>query len=84
MVVYIYIQWGHAVDNAVDNPWVLRSYMVVYIQYGCLSMVVYIYIHLWLSRYISGNAMDNPGLTYGCLHKYPVMLWRVLRSSMVV
>ena len=56
-------------------------------------MVVYIYIqyccgqsldHLWLSTYISSNAVDNPGVIYGCLHIYPVMLWTILRSSMVV
>ena len=56
-------------------------------------MVVYIYIqlccgqswgHLWLSTYISSNAMDNPGVIYGCLHIYSVMLWIILGSSMVL
>ena len=40
-----------------------------------LSMVVYIYI---------SNAVDNPGVIYGCLHIYPVMLWSILGSSNVV
>ena len=56
-------------------------------------MVVYIYIqyscgqswgHQWLSTYISSNAVDNPGVIYGCLNIYLVMLWRILGSSMVV
>ena len=83
-------------SNAVDNPGVIYGCLHIYI---CLdiylvisSMVVYIYIqsccgqswvHLWLSTYISSNAVDNPGVIYGCLHIYPVMLWTILGSSMV-
>ena len=37
-------------------------------------MVIYIHI-------ISSNAVDNPGVIYGCLHIYPVMLWTLLGSS---
>ena len=56
-------------------------------------MVVYIYIqlccgqswgHLWLSTYISSNAMDNLGVIHGCLHIYPIILWTILGSAMVV
>ena len=56
-------------------------------------MVVYIYIklccgqsmgHLWWSIYISSNAVDNPGVIYGCLYTYQLMLWTILGSSMVV
>ena len=56
--------------------------MVVYkyIQYCCGQSLD----HLWLSIYISSNALDNPGVIYGCLHIYLVMLWTILRSSMVV
>ena len=28
--------------------------------------------------------MDNPGVIYGCLHIYPVMLWTILGSSVFV
>ena len=39
---------------------------------------------LRLSTYFSSNAVDNPGVIYGCLHIYAVMLWRIQGSSMVV
>ena len=39
-------------------------------------MFVYIYIY--------SNAVDNPGVIYGCLHIYLVMLWTILGSSVVV
>ena len=92
MVVYIYIQlmlWT-----------ILGSSIVVYIYiqlccgqtWGHLWLSTHIssnvcgqsWGHLWLSTYISSNAMDNPGVIYGCLHIYPVMLWSILGSSMVV
>ena len=91
MFVYIYI------SIAVINPGVIYGCLDIYlvILWTILgsSMVVYIYIqsccgqflgHLWLSTYISSNAVDNPGVIYGCLHIYPVMLWTILGSSMVV
>ena len=84
-------------SSAVDNPGViygcLHIYPVVLWTIQGSSMVVNIYIqyccgqswgHLWLSTYISSNAVDNPGVIYGCLHIYPVMLWTILGSSMVV
>ena len=37
-----------------------------------------------MTTYISSNAVDHPGVIYGCLHIYPVMLWTILGSSMVV
>ena len=80
-----------------DNPGVICGCLHIYpvIPWTILgsSMVVYIYIqlccgqswgHLWLSTYISSNAMDNPGVIYGCLHIYSVMLWIILGSSMVL
>ena len=84
-------------SNAVDNPGViygcLHIYPVMLWTILASSMVVYIYIqyccgqswgYLWLSTYISSNAVDNPGVIYGCLHIYPVMLWTILGSYMVV
>ena len=80
-----------------DNPGVICGCLHIYpvMLWTILgsSMVVYIYIqsccgqswgHLWLSTYISSHAVDNPGVIYGCLHIYPVMLWAILGSSMVV
>ena len=80
-----------------DNPGVIYGCLHIYtlILWEILesSMVVYIYIqkccgqswgHLWLSTYIYSNAVDNPGVICGCLHIYPVMLWTILGSSMVV
>ena len=65
--------------NAVDNPTVnygcLYMYPVMPSTILWSTMVVYIYIqkfwgqslaHLWLS-YIHSNAVDNPGVIYGCL-----------------
>ena len=84
-------------SNAVDNPGVIYGCLHIYpvMLWSILgsSMVVYIYIqsccgqswgHLWLSTYISSHAVDNPWVIYGCLHIYPVMLWTILGSSMVV
>ena len=88
--VYIYI------SIAVVNPGVIYGCLDIYpvILWTILgsSMVVYIYIqsccgqslgHLWLSTYISNNAVDHPGVIYGCLHICPVILWTILGSSMV-
>ena len=84
-------------SNAVDNPVVIYGCLLIYpvMPWTILgsSMVVYIYIqlccrqcwgHLWLYTYISSNAVDIPDVIYGCLHIYPVMLWTILGSSMVV
>ena len=66
-----------------DNPGVIYGCLHIYpvMLWTILgsSMVVYIYIqsccgqswgHLWLSPYISSNAVDNPGVIYVCLHIY--------------
>ena len=84
-------------SNAVVNPGVIYGCLHIYpvMLWTILgsSIVVYIYIqlccgqswgHLWLSTYISSNAVVNPGVIYGCLHIYPVMLWTILGSSIVV
>ena len=84
-------------SNAVDNLGVIYGFLNIYpvMPWTILesSMVVYIYIqlccgqswgNLWLSTYISSNAVDNPGVIYGCLNIYPVMPWTILESSMVV
>ena len=73
MVVYIYIQL--CCGQSWGHLW-LSTYISSNtvdnpgVIYGCL--------------YISSNAVDNPGLIYGFLHIYPVMLWTILGSSMVV
>ena len=84
-------------SNAVVNPGVIYGCLHIYpVKLWTIlgpSLVVYIYIqlccgqswvHLWLSTYISSNAVVNPGVIYGWLHMYPVMLWTILGSSMVV
>ena len=62
-------------------PWtILESLMIVYIyiQYCCGQS----WGHLWLSTYISSNAVDNRRVSYGCLHIYPVIPYAILGSSM--
>ena len=84
-------------SNAADNLGVIYGCLHIYPEmlWTILgsSMVVYIYMQLsrgqswgqlWLSTYISSNALDNPGVIYGCLHVYPVMPWTILVSSMFV
>ena len=73
MVVYIYIQY--CCGQSCGHLW-----LSTYISSNAVDNPGVI----WLSTYISSNALVNPGVIYGCLHIYPVMMWTILGSYMVV